>query len=139
MSTGQPCTERYMQHVVHVAPDSGFSVVSLVWTAGQSTPVHDHSGWGVVCVYEGLERETRYRLDGEGDDQKLIVTGSTVLRPGETTAFVADGSDIHRVDNPADAGPTISIHVYGVDVRALGTSIKHRFDHLPVVEESVPA
>jgi len=136
-SARQPCTERYMQHVLHVAPDSSFSVVSLVWTQGQSTSIHDHAGWGVVGVYEGLERETRYRLEGHGPERHLTVTGVTILRPGETTAFVADGLDIHRVDNPADAGPTISIHVYGVDVRARGTSIKNSFDHLPVVEKTL--
>ena len=57
---------------------------------------------------------------------------------GQTAAFAADGNDVHKVVNPT-GGVSISIHVYGADIRALGTSIKHRFDHLPVVANAVTA
>lgn len=129
----KPCTERYMQYVMYVAPDSSFSVCSLVWCERQATPIHDHSAWCVVGVYEGAERETRYRLEGEGAEQRLVATGTFDMCGGETAGFAADGNDIHRVANPT-AGLAISIHVYGADIRALGTSIKQRFDHLPIVE-----
>jgi predicted metal-dependent enzyme (double-stranded beta helix superfamily) len=118
---------------MYVAPDSGFSICSLVWCEGQATPIHDHSAWCVVGVYEGAERETRYRLEGEGEAQRLVATATLDMRGGETAGFAADGTDIHRVANPT-RGLAISIHVYGADIRALGSSIKRRFDHLPIVE-----
>ena len=129
----KPCADKYMQHVMYVAPDSGFSICSLVWCEGQATPIHDHSAWCVVGVYEGAERETRYRLDGSGEAERLISIGTLDMRGGETAGFAADGTDIHRVANPTN-GLSISIHVYGADIRALGTSIKRRFDHLPIVD-----
>ncbi len=77
VATAQRCTERYMQHVLHGAPDSSYSIVSPVGTQGQSTSIHDRAGWGVVGVDAGLERETRYRLEGVyGGDQLPIVAGA---------------------------------------------------------------
>jgi predicted metal-dependent enzyme (double-stranded beta helix superfamily) len=118
---------------VYVAPDASFSVCSLVWCQGQATPIHDHAAWCVVGVYEGTERETRYRLEGSGDDLRLVTIGTYEMSGGEAAGFAADGNDIHRVANPTDQR-AISIHIYGADIGALGTSIKQRYDHLPIVE-----
>jgi predicted metal-dependent enzyme (double-stranded beta helix superfamily) len=134
----QPCTEGYKQHVVYVAPDASFSVCSLVWCEQQATPIHDHAAWCVVGVYEGAERETRYRLEGSGSGQRLVAIGTHDMSAGETAAFAADGTDVHKVTNPT-RGLSISIHVYGADISRLGTSIKHRFDHLPVIDQAVRA
>lgn len=130
----QPCTENYKQYVVYVAPDASFSICSLVWCESQATPIHDHSAWCVVGVYEGSERETRYRLEGTGEEQRLVAIGTHDMFAGQTAAFAADGTDVHKVANPTN-GVSISIHVYGADIGRLGTSIKHRFDHLPIVDD----
>ena len=63
-----PDADRYRQHLLHVSPCRRLSIVALVWLPGQRTPIHDHVSWCVVGVYEGRERETRYRaveVDGE--------------------------------------------------------------------------
>jgi hypothetical protein len=49
---------------------------------------------------------------------------------GWLAALVPPG-DIHRVTNDGDR-PSISLHVYGADLRQRGTSIRRRYD-LPIL------
>jgi 3-mercaptopropionate dioxygenase len=131
VSARQPSDEGYVQHVLHVAPDGGFSVCSLVWKPGQSTPVHDHVAWCVVGVYEGVEREIRYRLDRSGASPCLVQCETCTAAAGEAVGMLPDGSDIHSVINAGDS-VAISIHVYGADLKKLGSSINRRFDDIPI-------
>lgn len=136
----QPWDDHYRQHLLHVAPDGGFSIVALVWKPGQATPIHDHVCWCVVGVYQGEECETRYRLYQEGDDPFLIEAGRDTAVPGQTVALVPPAEDIHRVACIGD-GLAISIHIYGADIGRLGTSINHRFDDLairPAASDAAP-
>jgi predicted metal-dependent enzyme (double-stranded beta helix superfamily) len=121
----------YTQHLLHVADDLSFSVVALAWRPGQQTPIHDHRGWCAVSVCEGAECETRYRVCGDADGPYLVETSSHVLEPGKTVALLPDGSDVHRVSN-CSGGLTVSLHVYGVDIRSTGSSIASCFDTVPV-------
>ena len=124
----------YRQHLLHVSPDRRVSIVALVWLPGQSTPIHDHVSWCVVGVYEGREREIRYRaVDGQ-----LEEAGSIEALPGHVEVIVPSSeADIHAV-TAAGEEPTISIHVYGADIEARGTSIYQRFDDWPVRRPAVP-
>jgi len=115
-------TERYRQHVLHVADDGAFSLVALVWLPGQATPVHDHVCWCVVGVHEGEEEEVRYVLDGD----RLVVTEQLVNPTGDVSIALPPG-DIHLVRN-AGTDLAISLHVYGADLRHTGTSIRRRYD-----------
>ena len=117
----QPDETCYCRHVVHVEPDGSFSIVSLVWLPCQETAIHDHVSWCVVGVYRGEEGETTYRLVQDGSAEHLVITDQTVNPIGSTVALVPPG-DIHRVKNSCD-GVAISLHVYGADVAALGSSI----------------
>jgi len=121
----------YAQHLLYAAEDGGMSICSLVWKAGQCTPIHNHVAWCVVGVYEGVERETRYRLEHEGERDYLIESHVCDVPAGQAAGMLPDGADIHCVSNPGD-GIAISIHVYGADLRELGSSIRSKFDHLPV-------
>jgi predicted metal-dependent enzyme (double-stranded beta helix superfamily) len=118
----------YRQHVLHVEDDGSFSIVSLVWLPGQSTPIHDHVSWCVPGVYRGRETETRYRLeeDAESGAAYLVESGRQVNETLVVSALCPPG-DIHRV---ANAGPetAISIHIYGADIAALGSSIRRCYD-----------
>lgn len=127
----QPDPDHYRQHVLHAEENGRFSIVALVWLPGQSTSVHDHVSWCVVGIHQGEEREVSYEVAGEGEGRCLIPVGESVHRVGAVSVLQPPG-DIHTVYNP---GPelAISIHIYGADVRKLGTSIRHRYD-LPVVE-----
>jgi len=116
---------RYRQHLLHVAEDGAFSVVALVWLPGQATPIHDHLSWCVVGVHQGAEYETRYRLVGD----RLVTDGTAVAYVGDVAGLLPPG-DIHKVEN-AGRGVAVSLHVYGADLSATGSSIRRRYD-LPV-------
>jgi len=127
----QASDDGYLQHVLHVAPDGGFSIASLVWKPEQWTPIHNHVAWCVVGVYQGVEREILYEVKREGAETYLAEKQVRTATAGAAEGLVPDGSDIHAVGNTGD-GIAISIHVYGADLRKLGTSIDRRFDVLPL-------
>ena len=113
----------YRQHLLHVSPCRRLSVVALVWLPGQRTPIHDHVSWCVVGVYRGVERETHYRLT----DGRLEPVAELTAGPGHVEALVPPAQNIHEVV-AAGPGKTISIHVYGADIEARGTSILRCYD-----------
>jgi predicted metal-dependent enzyme (double-stranded beta helix superfamily) len=119
--------DHYTQHLLHVSPCRRLSVVALVWLPGQSTPIHDHVSWCVVGVYEGRERETRYRAVEADGERWLEPVNEVAAHPGHVEVIVPSVEDIHRV-TAVGQGPTISIHVYGADIERLGSSIYRRFD-----------
>jgi 3-mercaptopropionate dioxygenase len=118
-----PGTDTYRQHLLHVSPSRRLSVVALVWRPGQRTAIHDHVSWCVVGVYRGVERETRYRLLGDG----LKAVDTIQAYPGHVEALVPPAENIHRVEARGE-GLTISIHVYGADIERLGSSVYRRYD-----------
>jgi predicted metal-dependent enzyme (double-stranded beta helix superfamily) len=126
-----PDRDHYRQHLLHVSPCRRMSIVALVWLPGQRTPIHDHVSWCVVGVYEGRERETRYRAIESAGQRCLEEIGSVDALPGHVEVIVPSTEDIHAVTAVGD-GPTISIHVYGADIERLGSSIYRRFDDWPV-------
>jgi 3-mercaptopropionate dioxygenase len=124
--------DHYRQHLLHVSADRRLSIVALVWLPGQRTPIHDHVSWCVVGVYEGRERETRYRAVESAGRRHLEAVGSIEALPGHVEVIVPSAeADIHAV-TAVGAKPTISIHVYGADIERRGTSIYRRFDDWPV-------
>jgi predicted metal-dependent enzyme (double-stranded beta helix superfamily) len=126
-----PDPHRYRQHLLHVSPCRRLSLVALVWLPGQRTPIHDHVSWCIVGVYEGRERETRYRAVEAGGRRFLEETGTIDAHPGHVEVITPSVEDIHAVTAVGD-GPTISLHVYGADIERLGSSIYRRFDDWPV-------
>ena len=134
----EPDRHHYRQHLLHVTPDRRLSIVALVWLPGQATPIHDHVSWCVVGVYEGRERETRYRAVETGGYRYLEQTDSIDALPGHVEVIVPSSeADIHAVTAVADE-PTISIHVYGADIEARGTSVYQRFDDWPIHRVALP-
>ncbi len=130
----EPDPNAYRQHLLHVSADRRVSIVALVWLPGQRTPIHDHVSWCVVGVYEGRERELRYRAVGG----RLEEAGSIDALPGHVEVIVPSSeADIHAVA-AVGTEPTISIHVYGADIERRGTSIYRRFDDWPVRPAALP-
>jgi predicted metal-dependent enzyme (double-stranded beta helix superfamily) len=128
-----PGRDTYRQHLLYVSPSRRLSVVALVWLPGQRTPIHDHVAWCVVGVYEGRERETRYRTVVVDGERYLEPVDSVDAHPGHVEVIVPSEEDIHCVE-AAGPGPTISIHAYGADIGRLGSSIYRRFDDWPVLD-----
>lgn len=122
----EPDEIKYRQHILHVEPDGSFSIVALVWLAGQATPIHDHVSWCVVGVHKGEEHETVYEIAGDETDQHLVVTGRTVSPAGTVVALIPPG-DIHHVANDGQ-DLAVSLHIYGADISVLGSSIRRRYN-----------
>lgn len=107
----KPRDDRYAQYPLYVAADDSFSIVSFVWQPGQWTPIHDHTVWGVIGIYQGLERTEVYEQQGDS----LIKTRVIDANVGEVGAVSPSIGDVHRVGNVSD-DTAISIHVYGGNI-----------------------
>ena len=104
--------EHYRQYLLHRDPAGRFSVVSFVWGPGQSTPIHDHTVWGLVGVLRGAEQVTSYARDGSG----LRRLDTVRLEGGQIDAVSPTVGDLHQVSNGLANAPSVSIHVYGADI-----------------------
>jgi predicted metal-dependent enzyme (double-stranded beta helix superfamily) len=116
----------YRQHVLYVNRDVPFSIVALVWRAGQQTAIHDHRCWGAVAVMQGAEHETLYSLRAESSRSQLVPGRETTYPAGDISAFAPPG-DIHHVEN-CGPGVAISLHIYGADIALHGSSIRRSYD-----------
>ncbi|MBB6308852.1 cysteine dioxygenase [Xanthobacter tagetidis] len=112
----RPHPQYYQQYLLHCDPLERISVVSFVWGPGQSTPVHDHTVWGLVGMLRGAETSESFERDAAG---KLTKTDEEILRPGEICAVSPIVGDIHKVSNAVPDKPSISIHVYGANIGAV--------------------
>ena len=111
-----PSPDRYQQYLLHCDSRERFSVVSFVWGPGQSTPIHDHTVWGLVGVLRGAEKVERFRHLPSGG---LTADGEEFLKAGEVDAVSPRVGDIHRVANGLKDRPSVSIHVYGANIGAI--------------------
>ena len=112
----QPHPQRHQQHLLHCDSLERFSVVSFVWAPGQSTPVHDHTVWGLVGVLRGAELSQSYarrrgRLVPEGPARRL--------ERGQVETVSPALGDIHQVANALSDQTSVSIHVYGGNIGAI--------------------
>lgn len=119
----QPDALRYQQYLLHADAGGRFSIVSFVWGPGQSTPVHDHTVWGLIGMLRGGERSERFVSTGMKGAMRSV--GETILRPGDVEMLSPVDGDIHRVANLHDDRVSISIHVYGADI---GKVRRHVYD-----------
>lgn len=112
----RPDPDRYQQFLLYCDPLERFSVASFVWGPGQTTPVHDHTVWGMVGVMRGAELCEEFRLEGSG---AVVAAGRHRLPEGEIDLVSPRVGDIHRVSNALADRPSISIHVYGANIGAV--------------------
>lgn len=119
----RPHPQFYQQYLLHADPFERFCVVSFVWGPGQSTPIHDHTVWGLVGVLRGAERAVRYAV---ADDGRLVALGAgELLAAGAVEAVSPTVGDVHAVANAMADQASISIHVYGGNIGAIR---RHVFD-----------
>ncbi len=111
-----PDAERYRQYLLYADVHERFSVVSFVWGPGQSTPIHNHTVWGLIGVLRGAETSQAY----ERQDGQFRPLGSVHrLDAGTVEAVSPRIGDIHKVSNAFDDRASISIHVYGANIGAV--------------------
>jgi len=115
-----PNPARYQQYLLYCDPAARYSVQSFVWDAGQGTPVHNHTVWGLVGVLRGEERCDEYPAPGAAAMQCLH---SHALTRGHVDRVSPTVGDWHAVSNARGDGPSLSIHVYGADIGRVTRSV----------------
>jgi predicted metal-dependent enzyme (double-stranded beta helix superfamily) len=106
------CPDSYARHVLHADPEGRFTILALVWSGGQFSPVHAHDTWCAYAVHRGALTETLFRFDAGAAQAAPL---RTETRRAGYGCFARSGLEqIHRLGN-AGLEPAISIHVYGVD------------------------
>ncbi len=116
-ATLRPCEEHYARNLVYRDPQGRYSVIAMVWSPGQGTPVHDHGGlWVVECVYRGKIQVETFDRVREVDPKtfEFSPVSTLVAGCGESGALIPP-YDYHRLNNPHDT-PTVTLHVYGGDL-----------------------
>ncbi len=99
-------------------PDGSLFVYGVLFRHGHPTPVHDHVTWGIIGVYSGLQRTTRYRRLDDGSVPgrcSIELVADEVLGHGATYPLLPP-HDIHRIEVVSE-GEGLSIHVLGADLR----------------------
>lgn len=117
----QPNPDRYSQYLLHCDPMERFSIVSFVWGAGQETPIHDHTVWGLLGVLRGQEVSQRYE-EHAGAMHKVGALDH--LESGQIDTVSPTIGDIHQVSNGLKHRSSVSIHVYGGNI---GRINRHAF------------
>ena len=117
----KPHPDRYQQYLLHADALGRFSVVSFVWGPAQSTPIHDHTVWGLIGMLRGAEVAQHYAKTPEG---RWAPEGApTRLLPGQVEAVSPHIGDVHRVNNALANQTSISIHVYGANIGGVQRSV----------------
>jgi len=118
----------YRRHLLYADPKSRFSILAIVWRPGQRTPIHGHTAWGAVGVYEGNPycEEFDTRSDGR-PAMSLELLLKRRLQPGDLSTVQPGLDNAHRIGNDGYSR-CITIHVYGRDLLARPRSINICFD-----------
>ncbi|AKJ67270.1 hypothetical protein PATSB16_09270 [Pandoraea thiooxydans] len=117
----QPDPARYTQYLLHADSEQRFSIVSFVWGPGQSTPIHDHTVWGIIGLLRGAEYSQPYRL--APGDRPIVQGPAKLLEPGQVEVVSPTVGDVHQVRNAFDDRASISIHVYGANIGGVRRSV----------------
>src|SRR5262245_21750743 len=56
----EPISQCYARHVIYADPLGRFTVLAIVWDAGQFSSPHAHDTWCAYAVYDGSLCETLY-------------------------------------------------------------------------------
>ena len=119
----QPNPDRYQQFLLYADPQDRFSVVSFVWGPGQSTPIHDHTVWGLIGMLRGQELTQPFARTAQGRWQ---ASGAPIrLHPGEVERVSPTIGDVHKVWNAVPDRASISIHVYGANIGKVRRHVFH--------------
>ena len=94
----------YARCVVH-EDRSGWSLAAIVLRPGQSTPAHDHGGWGGAVTVQGVERDRRF-VGGAAGALQLVAERD--YPPG--TGYLFDPDDVHQPVGADPDGVTVSLH-----------------------------
>ena len=112
----KPHPDRYQQYLLYCDPFERFSLASFIWGPGHTTPIHDHTVWGMVGVMRGSERCEEFALAADGNPEKR---GEHLIAPGGIDLVSPTVGDIHTVSNGHADRVSVSIHCYGANIGAV--------------------
>jgi predicted metal-dependent enzyme (double-stranded beta helix superfamily) len=119
------CPDRYARHVLYADPQGRFTILALIWSGGQFSPVHAHDTWCAYAVHHGVLTETLFGFDTATEE---AIPLHTETRRAGYGCFAGSGLEqIHRLGN-AGAEPAISIHVYGVEAARVCSHVNRVLD-----------
>jgi predicted metal-dependent enzyme (double-stranded beta helix superfamily) len=124
----QPKAGCYARHVLYSDPEGRFTVLAIVWDAGQFSPAHAHDTWCGYAVFDNALEETAFRYNAEASRAEVLRT--QLRKPGYSCFADAGLDQIHRVGN-SGSRPAISIHVYGVERERIATHVNRLVDVAP--------
>lgn len=94
----------YARCLLHEDP-TGWSLAAIALRPHQSTPAHDHGGWGGAVTIHGVERDRRYVGDHRSS---LHLVGERDYPVG--TGYLFDPVDVHQPVGADPSGVTVSLH-----------------------------
>ena len=98
--------------------DGSLNVYGVLFRPEHPTPVHDHVTWGIIGVYSGEQRTTRYSRNDDGSTPgqcSVELLADEVLTHGATYPLLPP-NDIHRIE-VLSTEDGLSIHVLGADLK----------------------
>lgn len=107
--------DKYQQYLLYCDPYERFSLASFIWGPGHTTPVHDHTVWGMVGVMRGAELCEEYGIDSG----KIAKSGEHRVGVGAIDLVSPTIGDIHTVSNAHNDRVSVSIHCYGANIGAV--------------------
>ena len=113
----KPHPDKYQQYLLYCDPFERFSLASFIWGPGHTTPVHDHTVWGMVGVMRGAEQCEEYTWNAART--RLDKTGEHRVEPGGIDLVSPSIGDIHTVSNSFKDRVSVSIHCYGANIGAV--------------------
>lgn len=105
---------------IFVDPAGLFSLRLYIWDPAVTYPVHAHGSWGVVACVAGEIKERKFKVLDKGNPPgfaRIRESGSSVLKPGETTTVLPLDQGIHQMEAVTNGQSSISLHLYGKSVR----------------------
>lgn len=115
---------KHQQYLLHCDSGQRFSVVSMVWGPGQSTPIHDNPVWGLMGVLRGAKLKQRYTRDSRGT---LVPHGAPLrLATGSLSEVSPTIGNVHQLSNAHIDRVSVGIHVYGANIGAVE---RHGYDN----------
>jgi predicted metal-dependent enzyme (double-stranded beta helix superfamily) len=94
----------YARCVLHEDP-AGWSLAAIVLRPGQSTPAHDHGGWGGAVTVNGVEQDRRFAINVAGE---LKLLAERDYPPGMGYLFNPD--DVHQPIGVDPDNVTVALH-----------------------------
>jgi predicted metal-dependent enzyme (double-stranded beta helix superfamily) len=97
--------------------ETSLHIYGVLFRPDFPTPVHDHVTWGLIGVYSGTQRTTRYRREDDGATPghcRVTEVADELLTHGATYPLLPP-NDIHRIE-VVSPEPGLSVHVLGADL-----------------------